>query len=116
MVRIWIESDLPSRARECLVSPDDKPRSVAQYEAVLHARDDHNREMFRRRHGFDLFRDRDQYHAVLRNSHLIPAATGQEAQRGIEKFAPVVRDAALAVMGRPASHGPPNAGTTGTGR
>jgi cytidylate kinase len=46
-----------------------------------------------------LFRDRERYHAVLGNSHLIPAAAGQEAQRGIETFAPVVRDAALAVMG-----------------
>ena len=36
---------------------------------------------------------------MLCNSHLIPAATGQESRRGIEEFAPVVRDTALAVMG-----------------
>jgi hypothetical protein len=66
---------------------------------VLRAKDDHNQAMFRRRHGFDLFRDRERYHAVLCNSHLIPRATGQESRRGIETFAPVVRDAALAVLG-----------------
>jgi cytidylate kinase len=65
---------------------------------VLRSKDDYNRAMFLRRHGFDLFRDRERYHAVLRNSHLIPSATEQESKRGIEAFAPVVRDAALAVL------------------
>jgi hypothetical protein len=41
---------------------------------------------------------RERYHAVLCNNHLIPAATRQESRRGIEEFAPVVRDAALAIM------------------
>jgi cytidylate kinase len=54
--------------------------------------------MFRHRHGFDLFTDRGRYHAVLCNSHLIPSATRQESRRGIEEFAPVVHDTALAVM------------------
>ena len=99
MVRIWIESDLPSRTRKCLVSLGDEPRPLAECEALLRAKDDYNRAMFLRRHGFDLFTDRERYHAVLCNSHLIPAATGQESRRGIERFAPVVRDAALAVMG-----------------
>jgi cytidylate kinase len=99
VIRIWIESDLPSRTRKCLVSLGDEPRPVAECEALLRTKDDHNRAMFRRRHGFDLFQDRARYHAVLCNSHLIPAATGQEARCGIETFAPVVRDAALAVMG-----------------
>ena len=99
MVRIWIESDLPSRTRKCLVSLGDEPRPLDECEALLRAKDGCNQAMFLRRHGFDLFRDRERYHAVLCNSHLIPAAAGQEAQRGIKTFAPVVRDAALAVMG-----------------
>jgi len=99
MVRIWIESDLPSRTRKCLVSLDDEPRPLGECEAVLRAKDDQNRAMFLRRHGFDLFRDRERYHAVLCNSHLIPRATGQESRRGIETFAPVVHDAAIAVLG-----------------
>ena len=99
MVRIWIESDLPSRTRKCLVSLGGQPRPLAECEAVLRAKDDHNRAMFLRRHGFDLFTDRERYHAVLCNSHLVPAATGPESRRGIERFAPVVRGAALAATG-----------------
>jgi cytidylate kinase len=99
IVRIWIESDPPSRARKCLVSLGDEPRPLAECEAVLRAKDGHNRAMFRRRHGFDLFTDRERYHAILCNSHLIPSATGQASRHGIGRFAPVVREAALAVMG-----------------
>lgn len=98
VVRIWIESDLPSRTRKCLVSLGSEPRPLGECEAVLRSKDDYNRAMFLRRHGFDLFCDRERYHAVLCNSHLIPTATGQESRRGIEAFAPVVRDAALAVL------------------
>jgi cytidylate kinase len=98
VVRIWIESDLPSRTRKCLVSLGGEPRPLGECEAVPRSKDDYNRAMFLRRHGFDLFRDRERYHAVLCNSHLIPSATQQESQCGIEAFAPVVRDAALAVL------------------
>lgn len=98
VVRIWIESDMPSRTRKCLVSLGSEPRPLGECEAVLRSKDDYNRAMFLRRHGFDLFRDRERYHAVLCNSHLIPSATGQESRRGIEAFAPIVRDAALAVL------------------
>src|SRR3984957_412731 len=98
VLRIWIESDLPSRTRKCLVSLGDEPRPLTECEGVLRAKDDYNRAMFRHRHGFDLFTDRERYHAVLCNSHLIPAGTRQESRRGIEEFAPVVRDATLAVM------------------
>jgi cytidylate kinase len=66
---------------------------------VLRTKDDYNRAMFLRRHGFDLFRDRERYHAVLCNSHLIPSATEKEARRGIETFVPVIRGAALAFLG-----------------
>jgi hypothetical protein len=98
VLRIWIESDLPSRIRKCLVSLGDEPRPLAECEGVLRAKDDYNRTMFRHSHRFDLFTDRERYHAVLCNSHLIPTATGQESRRGIEEFAIVVRDAALAIM------------------
>jgi cytidylate kinase len=98
VVRLWIESDLPSRTRKCLVSLGDAPRPLAECEAVLREKDGYNRTMFLSRHGFDLFTDRGRYHGVLCNTHLIPHATRCDAQRGIEAFAPVVRDTALAVM------------------
>ena len=59
VLRIWIESDLPSRTRKCQVSLGDEPRPLAECEGVLRAKDDYNRAMFRRRHGFDLFTDRE---------------------------------------------------------
>jgi hypothetical protein len=74
------------------------PRPLSECEGVLRAKDDYNRAMFRHRHGFDLFTGRERYHAVLCNSHLIPSATRQESRQGIEQFAPVVRDTALAIM------------------
>lgn len=98
VLRIWIESDLPSRTRKCLVSLRDEPRPLAECEGVLRSKDDYNRAMFRHRHGFDLFTDRGRYNAILCNSHLIPAATRQESRRGIEEFVPVVHDTALAIM------------------
>lgn len=49
-------------------------------------------------HAQRLAADRERYHALLCNGHLIPSATEQESRRGIEAFAPVVHDAALAVL------------------
>jgi cytidylate kinase len=98
VVRIWVESDLPSRTRKCLVSLGSDPRPLGECEAVLRSKDDYNRAMFLRRHGFDLFRDRERYHAVLCNSHLIPSAIEQESRRGIEAFAPVVLCTVLALL------------------
>lgn len=98
IARIWIESDLPSRTRKCLVSLGDEPRPLPECETVLRDKDGYNRAMFLRRHGFDLFTDRARYDAMLCNTHLIPAATPSDAERGIGTFAHVVRDAALAVV------------------
>lgn len=42
VVRIWIESDLPSRIRKCLVSLGSEPRPLGECEAVLRAKDDYN--------------------------------------------------------------------------
>jgi cytidylate kinase len=50
VLRIWIESDLPSRIRKCQVSLGDEPRPLAECEGVLRAKDDYNRAMFRRHH------------------------------------------------------------------
>ncbi len=51
VVRIWVESDLPSRTRKCLVSLGSDPRPLGECEAVLRSKDEYNRAMFLRRHG-----------------------------------------------------------------
>jgi len=105
LVRIWIESDPESRARKCQVSVGAARPSLPDCRALLSSKDTFNREVFRQRHGFDLFTDRDRYDAVLDNSHLIPHATVAAARVGIDAFAPVVHAAAISLMSsdRPAA-------------
>jgi cytidylate kinase len=98
MVRIWLESDLESRARKCLISQRTTRMGLDECRALIEEKDRFNRAIFQRRHGFDLFRDRRRYDAVLCNSHLIPEATTAAAETGIERFAPVLLTAAVAAM------------------
>ncbi|MFD2415720.1 cytidylate kinase-like family protein [Amycolatopsis pigmentata] len=98
MVRIWIESDLESRVRKCVVSRGRKRISPDTAKKLIQEKDEFNRTMFRTRHDFDLFTDRDRYNAVLCNSHLIPVATAAAANSGIQSFAPIVYAAAVCVM------------------
>jgi len=91
LVRIWIESDLESRVRKCIVSQQSQQLSSDECRALIREKDEFNRHLFLLRHGFDLFTDRHRYDVVLCNSHLIPAATASAARYGIEAFAPVVR-------------------------
>jgi cytidylate kinase len=98
LVRIWIESDLESRVRKCIVSQRSEQLSPGECRVLIQEKDEFNRRLFRLRHGFDLFTDRRRYDAVLCNSHLIPAATASEAKCGIETFAPVVRAVATCLL------------------
>jgi cytidylate kinase len=103
MVRVWIESDQGSRTRKCLVSQPAVSRlSLADCLALVRAKDAEARAGFLRRHGFDLFTDRNRFDLVLSNSHLIPRADRSCADAGIETFAPVVLAAVTALLdGRP---------------
>lgn len=98
LVRIWIESDLESRVRKCLVSQRSKELGTEECRRLIQDKDKFNRHIFRRRHGFDLFTDRHRYDAVLCNSHLIPVVTAGAANSGIEAFAPIVYAGATYVM------------------
>jgi cytidylate kinase len=99
LVRIWIESDQASRTRKCYVSQGDAPRlRLAQCRTLIREKDGYNREIFRLRHGFDLFTDRGRYDVVLCNSQLIPAASAAAAKAGVEAFAPVVSRAVRSVL------------------
>jgi cytidylate kinase len=98
LVRIWIESDLESRVRKCLVSQRSGRLDARECRSLIEEKDGFNRRIFQCRHGFDLFMDRDRYDAVLCNSHLIPTATVVAAHRGIDVFGPVVRASAISVM------------------
>lgn len=90
LVRIWIESDFGSRTRKCVVSERANQFDAEKCRQLIRDKDIYNRQIFRRRHGFDLFRDRGRYDAILCNSHLIPEATEAAATTGIDSFAPIV--------------------------
>lgn len=98
MVRVWIESDLPSRARKCLVSQRRTRLPLTACRDLAAAKDGDTRAGFLRRHQFDLFTDRTRYDVIVCNTHLIPEATAECAQRGIETFAPVLLCAIRALL------------------
>ncbi|KPM50382.1 hypothetical protein ACG83_40325 [Frankia sp. R43] len=102
LVRVWIESDPASRARKCLVSQTHTRRSLAECHALVREKDSHTRDSFARRHRFDLHVDHDHFDILLCNSHLIPTADRESADRGIAAFAPIVHGAIAALLeGRP---------------
>jgi cytidylate kinase len=98
LVRIWLESDLESRVRKCLVSQRSGELGSEECRDLITEKDEFNRRMFHQRHDFDLFADRHRYDAILCNSHLIPEASSVAANSGIEAFAPVVYSAVTCVM------------------
>lgn len=98
LVRVWIESDLESRVRKCLMSQRSQRLSAENCRRLIQDKDGFTRASFRWRHGFDLFTDRRRYDVVLCNSHLISAATAEAADYGIRTFAPIVHSAVMSVM------------------
>jgi cytidylate kinase len=98
LVRIWIESDLASRVRKCIVSQRIQRLSYEECKSLILDKDAFNRSMFLRRRGFDLFEDRGRYDIVLCNTHLIPEATHTAAHSGIDRLAPVVYAAVSFVL------------------
>lgn len=100
LIRVWIESDLPSRARKCLVSQQKTHLSLQACRDLAAVKDADTRAGFLRRHKFDLFTDRARYDLTVCNTHLIPSATVECAQRGVEAFAPVLLRAVRALLER----------------
>ncbi len=90
LLRIWIESDLPSRTRKCMVSQGEQALSLSECEALVSEKDESTRQNFIERHGFDLFEDREKYDLILDNSLLIPEPTVEASTAGISQFAPQV--------------------------
>lgn len=98
LVRVWIESDLESRVRKCIVSQRGSRMSPQEGTTLLNEKDLFNRWAFQQRHGYDLFVDRQRYDLVVDNSHLIPVATEAAARIGIETLASLLNVAATSVM------------------
>ena len=102
MVRLWIESDCASRVWKCYLSQDDRLKpfhDLSDCQALIDKKDGETRDIFMRRHQFDLFRDHDVFDIILDNTHLITAPTREAANRGIASFAPVVLQACRHILG-----------------
>ncbi|HEX7632719.1 MAG TPA: cytidylate kinase family protein [Candidatus Saccharimonadales bacterium] len=95
LLRIWLESDRPSRVRKCYVSQgEEKARDIRGCEDLVVMKDTETRQKFQNRLNFDLFTDMSNYDAIIDNTELIPEATVRASKRGIETFRPVVLDVA----------------------
>ncbi len=101
MIRIWIESDRRSRSWKCYVSQGETyERDIEACAALIDAKDQTTRNIFQRRHKFDLFSDRSIFDLIVENTHLIDSPTREGADRGIEAFAPVVATAVKSALRR----------------
>lgn len=88
LVRIWMESDEPSRVRKCVVSHfgDCPELTLDSAQAIVAGKDKVTRERL-----FSVARrvmkpDREFFDAVVDNSSLIPQATSEAARAGILRF------------------------------
>ena len=91
MVRLWIESDEDSRTRKCYVSQGkNKLLDMDACRKLINKKDTDTRIKFQRRLGFDIFTDRERYDVIFNNTMLIPEATEDAAQKGIQIFKKIV--------------------------
>jgi cytidylate kinase len=86
LIRIWLESDLPSRARKCYVSMDGRTAGVPQCAAHVHHKDMLDVERLLKGHEGIYGPNPEIFDAMLDNSDLIPDATRSCADKGIAIF------------------------------
>lgn len=100
LVRVWLESDLPSRARKCHVSLGDGAPGVLECAAHVHAKDATDVVRVADTFGAVFGPDQNLFDVVLDNSGFIPHATAARARRGVADFSPYLHAALRAVHGR----------------
>lgn len=102
MLRIWLESDRPSRCRKCQVSHAPlNPVSFAQAGDIVDEKDSESRRIFLELHGFDLFHPPDVFDVHVDLSMLIPQASMECATEGISRADAFLGEFVLAKL----SHG-----------
>jgi cytidylate kinase len=91
-IRVWLESDLPSRVRKAAVTElrrGSTPR-LQDLESLVTAKDEFSRAQFQRLYSFDLFTDQDVFDVTVNNSGFIPEASILCSDAGIVSFAGVL--------------------------
>ena len=93
-IDLWIESDLPSRTRKCIVSHlADERLSVARARSVIVSKDAVSVKRLKSVARASFAPDESRFHLVLDNSHLIPYPTSDCAAQGIRAFEDVLEHA-----------------------
>jgi cytidylate kinase len=85
-VRLWLESDLPSRIRKYQVSQLPLCPDEAAVRELLADKDGFARARFAELYGFDLYTDRSPFELVADNSSYLPVATADAARAGVAAF------------------------------
>jgi cytidylate kinase len=89
VVRVWIDSDQPSRARKCYVSALMKHVAPsADPMALIEGKDSFAYYQFLRLYGFSLAPDPAVFDVILDNSELMPRPDVDSARAGIAAFQP----------------------------
>lgn len=90
-VRVWIESDFPSRVRKCIVSELMQERAAPTDPAgLVRQKDAFSIALFSRLYGFVLSGAPDRFDLVLDNTEFIRESTVACARDGIERFQPML--------------------------
>ena len=101
-VRVWIDSDLGSRARKCFVSLGCNDPSLLDCALHVHDKDMLDIARVARSYGSIFTADTTRFDVVLDNSALMPDPDPQAAQAGIARFHPYLLAAVRAAQGETA--------------
>lgn len=99
MLRIWLQSDSPSRRRKCFVSHLDDEISYDDCAAIIEEKDAESQAIFQRLYAFDLFSDHDVFDLILDLSQLIPQPTLECSRTSIARADRYLRAAVAAHFG-----------------
>jgi cytidylate kinase len=99
MLRMWLASDLPSRARKCCVSVQRGVADVADCAQRIHDKDNLDVSRLAKTRGCIFGPDRALFDVILDNSSFIPAPTVECAEAGVRQFHPYVLAAVQAMSG-----------------
>lgn len=89
-VRVWLESDFPSRLRKCVVSHWDEQIGWREAQERVTGKDAFTKTRLAQSCGAAYGPDAARFEVVISNSDLIPEATPGAAQAGIAAFHPVL--------------------------
>jgi cytidylate kinase len=91
-LKVWIESDPPSRVLKALVTELRRGKTpvASEVEKMIKDKDDFSRALFKKLYEFDLYSDHGVFDLIVDNSRYITESTIADSDRGIRAFGPVI--------------------------